>query len=131
MPNSAEGPDALALVRTDSSGKNACIISIPADVQVSLKDGKYYPIREASVRESDASLVSAVANFADVKISHVVKIDAAGLVQLVDTLGGVDVDLSEEVDDPNAGSVYLPAGCSNPHRRRRSNAGARHELRLA
>ncbi len=38
------------------------------------------------------------------------KIDAAGLVQLVDTLGGVDVDLSEEVDDPNAGSVYLPAG---------------------
>ena len=110
MPNSAEGPDALALVRTDSSGKNACIISIPADVQVSLKDGKYYPIREASVRESDASLVSAVANFADVKISHVVKIDAAGLAQLVDTLGGVDVDLSEEVDDPNAGSVYLPAG---------------------
>ena len=109
MPNSAEGPDALALVRTDSSGKNACIISIPADVQVSLKDGKYYPIRQASVRESDASLVSAVANFADVNISHVVKVDAAGLVQLVDTLGGVDVDLSE-VDDPNAGSVYLPAG---------------------
>ena len=34
-------------------------------------------------RESDASLVSAVASFADVKISHVVKIDAAGLVQLV------------------------------------------------
>lgn len=110
MPNSAEGPDALTLVRTDSSGKNACIISIPADVQVSLKDGKYYPIRQASVRESDASLVSAVASFADVKISHVVKIDAPGLVQLVDTLGGVDVDLSEEVDDPNAGSVYLPAG---------------------
>lgn len=51
MPNSAEVPDALALVRTDSSGKNACIISIPADVQVSAKDGKYYPIREASVRE--------------------------------------------------------------------------------
>lgn len=110
MPSSADGPDALALVRTDSSGKNACIINIPADVQVSLKDGKYYPIRQASVRESDASLVNAVAIFADVKISHVVKIDAAGLVQLVNTLGGVDVDLSEEVDDPNAGSVYLPAG---------------------
>ena len=105
MPNSADGPDALALVRTDSSGKNVCILNIPADVQVSLKDGKYYPIRQASVRESDASLVNAVANFADVKISHVVKIDAAGLVQLVNTLGGVDVDLSEEVDDPNAGSV--------------------------
>lgn len=59
MQNSAEGPDALALVRTDSSGKNACIISIPADVQVSLKDGKYYPIRQASVRESDAGLVGA------------------------------------------------------------------------
>ena len=57
--------------------KTSAFISIPADVQVSLKDGKYYPIRQASVRESDASLVSAVASFADVKISHVVKIDAA------------------------------------------------------
>ena len=85
-------------------------MSIPCDVQVSLKDGKYYPLREASVRESDASLVSAVANFADVSIAHVVKIDAAGLTQLVDVLGGVDVTLPEEVDDPAAGSVYLPAG---------------------
>ncbi|WP_337368366.1 LCP family protein [Senegalimassilia faecalis] len=110
MPNSADGPDALALVRTDASGKNATIVSIPCDVQVSLKDGKYYPLREASVRESDASLVSAVANFADVSIAHVVKIDAAGLTQLVDALGGVDVTLPEEVDDPAAGSVYLPAG---------------------
>ena len=110
MPNSADGPDALALVRTDASGKNATIVSIPCDVQVSLKDGKYYPLREASVRESDASLVSAVANFADVSIAHVVKIDAVGLTQLVDVLGGVDVTLPEEVDDPAAGSVYLPAG---------------------
>lgn len=110
MPNSADGPDAFALVRTDATGKKATIVSIPPDVQVSLKDGKYYPLREASVRESDASLVSAVANFADVSISHVVKIDAAGLSQLVDSLGGVDVALSEEVDDPNAGDVYLPAG---------------------
>lgn len=110
MPNSADGPDALALVRTDASGKNATIVSIPCDVQVSLKDGKYYPLRDASVREGDASLVNAVASFADVSISHVVKIDAAGLTQLIDALGGVDVTLSEEVDDPNAGDVYLPAG---------------------
>ena len=110
MPNSTDGPDALALVRTDASGKNATIVSIPCDVQVSLKDGKYYPLRDASVREGDASLVNAVASFADVSISHVVKIDAAGLTQLIDALGGVDVTLSEEVDDPNAGDVYLPAG---------------------
>lgn len=110
MPGNVDGPDAVALVRTDESGKKASIVSIPVDVQVSLKDGKYYPLREASVRESDASLVKAVANFADVKISHVVKIDGAGLKQLVDTLGGVQVDLAEEVDDPNAGDVYLPAG---------------------
>lgn len=110
MPNSADGPDALALVRTDAAGKGATIVSIPCDVQVSLKDGKYYPLREAATREGDAALINAVANLTNVSISHVVKIDAAGLAKLVDQLGGVDVTLSEEVDDPSAGDVYLPVG---------------------
>lgn len=112
-PYSTDGPDAIALVRTDANSKNVTIIAIPATVQVSLKDGKYYPLREVASRESDASLVSAVASFAGVSINHVVKIDADGIVKLVDAIGGIDVDLSEEVDDPRAGDIYLPAGAQH------------------
>ena len=110
LPYSSDGPDAIALVRTDASSKTVSIVAIPADIQVALKDGKYYPLREVSSKESDASLVSAVASFAGVSINHVVKVDAEGIVKLVDALGGIDVDLSEEVDDPRAGDIYLPAG---------------------
>ena len=131
MPNSADGPDALALVRTDASGKNATIVSIPCDLQVSLKDGKYYPLREASVRESDASLVSAVANFADVSIAHVVKIDAVGLTQLVDVLGGVDVDASRRSGRPGRRQRVPARRAANAYGRRRCHAGARHELPAA
>ena len=39
-----------------------------------------------------------------------VKTDAESIVRLVDVLGGVEVNVAEEVDDPNAGDAYLPAG---------------------
>lgn len=110
MPYSEDGPDALALVRTDAQSNTVTVLAIPASVQVSLKDGKYHPLREASTQDGDAALISAVNSLCGVQVNHFVKIDAQGIVALVDALGGVDVNLSEEVDDPRAGDVYLPAG---------------------
>lgn len=104
------GPDALALVRVDRAARAATVVSIPANLRIALKDGEVHQLREAAVAEGDASLVSAVASFADVGVSHLVKIDAEGIVRLVDKAGGVEVDIAEEVDDPTAGDVYLPAG---------------------
>ena len=86
------------------------VVSIPPTLQVSLKDGKKHPLREASTQEGDAALVSAVADFAGVNVAHYVKTDAESIVRLVDVLGGVEVNVAEEVDDPNAGDAYLPAG---------------------
>ena len=54
--------------------------------------------------------MSAVADFAGVNVAHYVKTDAESIVRLVDALGGVEVNVAEEVDDPNAGDAYLPAG---------------------
>lgn len=109
-PGGVEGPDAFALVRVDSENRAATIVSIPATLQVMLKDGKTHPLREAATLEGDASLVKAVASFAGVNVSHFVKTDAAGVARLVDKVGGIEVDVAEEVDDPTAGDVYLPVG---------------------
>ncbi|WP_080798587.1 LCP family protein [Arabiibacter massiliensis] len=103
------GPDALALVRVDRTARTATVVSIPATLQVALKDGEPHQLRDAAA-EGDASLVSAAASFAGVSVSHLVKVDAAGVMRLVDAVGGVEVDVAEEVDDPTAGDVYLPAG---------------------
>lgn len=103
-------PDALVLVRIDERARAATFVSIPANVQVLLKDGKAHPLADAVDQGGDAALISSVADFAEVGISHFAKTDAAGLAHLVDALGGIEVELSEEVDDPAAGDVYLPAG---------------------
>ncbi len=105
-----DGPDAVALVRVDQASRAVSVVSVPPTLQVSLKDGKTHMLREASTLEGDASLVKAVASSAGVDVAHFVKIDAAGLKSLVDTLGGVEVNVAEEVDDPTAGDVYLPTG---------------------
>lgn len=108
--NGVDGPDAIALVRVDAASRAVSIVSIPPNLQTSLKDGNAHPLREAATSEGDASLVNAVADFAGVDVSHFVKIDAAGIERLVDAFGGVQVDVPEEVDDPTAGDVYIPAG---------------------
>ncbi len=104
------GPDMLMLVRFDESTQTLCLISIPTNVQVSLNDGEVHCLRDAWALGGDAYVVSAVASLVGVDISHVVKTDGDGLVALVDELGGITVDLTEEIDDPNAGDVYLAAG---------------------
>lgn len=108
--NTVDGPDAVGLVRIDPASQTATIVSIPANTQVSLKDGDLHQLREAATLEGDASFVSAVANIAGVQVAHYVKTDAEGITKLTDALGGVEVDVAEEVDDPTAGDVYVPAG---------------------
>ena len=104
-----EGPDALALVRIDEAARAVSVVSIPANLRVVLSDGEAHPVRDAAA-SGDAALVKAVSDFAGVDIAHFVKTDAAGIMRLVDAAGGVEVEISEEVDDPTAGDVYLPAG---------------------
>ena len=104
-----EGPDALALVRIDEAARAVSVVSIPANLRVVLSDGEAHPVRDAAA-SGDAALVKAVSDFAGVDIAHFVKTDAAGIMRLVDAAGGVETEISEEVDDPTAGDVYLPAG---------------------
>lgn len=108
-PRALEGPDAVALVRIDASTKSATLVSVPANTQITLKDGKTHQLRDAA-SVGDGALVDAVAKLTGVRVSHYVKIDAAGIVGLVDALGGIEVNVGEEVDDPTAGDVYLRPG---------------------
>lgn len=102
--------DALLLARVDEQGKAATLVQIPTNVRVLLSDGEYHPISDARAQGGDSELVSAVASLAGVGVSHYVRTDAEGLSHLVDEVGGVEVQLVEEVDDPSAGDAYLPAG---------------------
>lgn len=109
VPLDREGPDMLALVRIDTAQRLVTVVAIPSELQVVLTDGKYHQLREAQA-SGDAALIGAVSSFADVEVAHYVKLDDKGISGLVDALGGIEVEVAQEVDDPNAGDTYLPAG---------------------
>lgn len=103
-------PDVLFLVRVDAAAPAATVISIPANLTCTLSDGTEGFISHEYSIGGYAGLVELVAEFAGVDISHFAIADADGFVQLVDALGGISMDVSEEVDDPEAGSIYIAAG---------------------
>ena len=106
----AQSNDAFALVHVDTQSKTAQVIAIPSNVVSAGDDGLLYTLSDLWDRSGDAGVIEAVSALAEAPITHVLKIDSSGLRDLVDALDGVSVEVGEEIDDPQAGSVYLPAG---------------------
>lgn len=102
--------DALMLVRVDAADGAATMLSIPGSVLVTLSDGKTHRIGEAAAYGGDAEAINAVEALTGVQLAHYARIDGAGVAALIDELGGLTVTLPQEIDDPNAGSMYLPSG---------------------
>lgn len=104
------GPDLIELVRVDPQRTKITYMAIPCNTRVSAADGKTYKLREIQANGGDADLIAAVKNMAGVKIAHFAKVNADGFRAIMDVLGGVTVDLAQEIDDPYAGTLYLKAG---------------------
>lgn len=105
-----DGPGLLLVVRVDPVNKVVTTLDVPTNIELMLSDGKYHKISEEQTIGGDAGMISTVSNVVGVSIAHYVKTDATSFVKLVDTLGGVTVDVSQEVDDPDAGDIYLQPG---------------------
>ena len=107
-PLNLRGPEALLLVYQGRDG-HVSLMNIPGSLQVTLDDGAVHSISEA-ILTGDAALVKAVEKFSAIDITHFVKLDEDSLVGLIDALGGIPMELSQEIDDPHAGDVYLQPG---------------------
>lgn len=105
-----DGASALDLVRIDPNGPSVALLGIPGNLQTTLPDGEVAAIGSEQPAGGDEGLIKEVADYVGVDIAHYVKVDSAGLSAIVDDLGGIDVDVPEEVDDPNITTTYLAAG---------------------
>lgn len=104
-----DGPDAYVLAQANRDSKKVTLISLPSNLRLSYGDGQNGRLRDAAAVD-DATLISAVSRFAGVDIAHYAKTDVENIGKMIDTLGGITLNLSEEVDDPRAGDVFIPAG---------------------
>lgn len=92
--NAAFNGDTLMLVSFNPNTLKTTMVSIPRDtfVPIACKNNQYAKINSAAA-SGTSCVIDTVSNFLDVKIDYYAKINFKGVVELVNAVGGVDVDV--------------------------------------
>ena len=101
--------DSIILARVDPKAKQVTLISIPRDTKVEYK-GSTMKINATHAYDGAEGMVNAVNELCDVEISHYAEISFDGMKTLVDAVGGIDINATDGVDDPEAGPVTIEPG---------------------
>ncbi len=106
----AERSDTNIVGRIDPQAGIITMISIPRDTAITLGSYGTQKFNAAFAYDGVPGAIKAAESLLGIKISHYAKLDFDGMKQLVDTLGGVTVDVPVRIDDPDAGPVVVEAG---------------------
>lgn len=101
--------DSIILTRIDPVDKKATMVSIHRDTLVDMGEYGQNKLNAAHALGGAALSVETVSKLAGVPISHYAEINFDGFKDVVDALGGVEVDVPMEIDDEDAGG-HLDAG---------------------
>ena len=113
--NTVANGDSLILVTFNPNTLNATMLSIPRDSYVPIACWSGTPenkITHAAAYGTDC-MMDTIENYFDVTIDYYAKINFKGLVSLVDTLGGITVDVPQDLCTDNSnreGQVCINAG---------------------
>lgn len=108
--NVEEESKGFMLVRVDEQGRKLSFVSVPQSLQVRMSDGQSQPLYMAHSIGGDAEIIESLSDLLDIDIAHYIFTNADHMKNMVDHLDGVDLDVVEEVDDPNAGIEVIRAG---------------------
>ncbi len=113
--NTVANGDSLILVTFNPNTLNATMLSIPRDSYVPIACWSGQPenkITHAAAYGTDC-MMDTIENYFDVTIDYYAKINFKGLVSLVDTLGGITVEVPQDLCTDNSnreGEVCISAG---------------------
>ena len=102
--------DTIILARIDPPAQKVTLISIPRDTQIEMGSHGTQKINAAYSFGGAAYMTEVVSEFAGVSISHYAEVDFEQFTSIIDTIGGVEVDLPVAVSDPDYAEIELPAG---------------------
>lgn len=89
--------DAMVLVRVDLSSPTITMVSVPRDTPYQI-DGRTVKLNEVFSEQGEAACIEAVSKMTGVGISHFAKVGFDQLEEVVDSLGGVEVDVPYAFD---------------------------------
>lgn len=105
--------DTMLLLSMDTDNDRLHILSIPRDTMVDLPGHGTQKINAAYAFGGPQAAKQAVANLTGLPINYYVKVNMQGFPQLVDLLGGVDINVPEKMnyDDPTQNlHIHLEPG---------------------
>lgn len=101
--------DSMILARIDPKGDQVTLVSIHRDTKIDMGSHGTQKINAAYSIGGPAYAVQVVSEYAGVPISHYAELDFEGFTKIVDTLGGIEVDVPIDIDD-NLANAHLSAG---------------------
>lgn len=100
--------DTIILVTIDPNLKKAAVISIPRDTRVTLANGEINKINAAYAYGGPESSVKAVQNLMGIPVDYYVELNFEGFAKIVDTLGGVTINVPQRMYKPSEGINLYP-----------------------
>lgn len=95
--SSDQHSDSMMLLRTDPSRHRLIFLSIPRDLRASIPGYGEAKINAAMQIGGPSLAIKTVAQFTGLPINHVVLVDFGAFQKLIDGIGGIDVNVPEEI----------------------------------
>jgi LCP family protein required for cell wall assembly len=93
----ARRSDSIMLVRTDPTRGRTSFLSIPRDLRADVPGRGTAKINAAFQFGGAALALRTIRNYTGMRINHVIVIDFRNFEQLIDALGGVEIDVPEPI----------------------------------
>ena len=101
--------DSMILTRVDPQNKKVTMVSLHRDTEIEIDGYGTQKLNASYAIDGPAGAIRAVSQMAGVPISHYAEINFDGFKDVVDALGGVEVDVPMEINDDMAGG-HVDAG---------------------
>jgi polyisoprenyl-teichoic acid--peptidoglycan teichoic acid transferase len=108
----ARRSDSLLLIRTEPSRHRISYLSIPRDLRVDIPGYGSTKINAANQFGGPALTIATVRALTGLRIDHVVVFDFDGFRELIDALGGVEIDVPRRIQSNKFDCPYKPARCA-------------------
>jgi LCP family protein required for cell wall assembly len=89
--------DSIMLLRLDPSRHRLVYLSIPRDLAVDIPGYGQQKINASMQIGGPPLAIKTVAQFTGLPVNHVVVVDFGSFVSLIDKVGGIDIDVKEEI----------------------------------
>jgi LCP family protein required for cell wall assembly len=103
--------DSLLLLHTDPSKNRISYLSIPRDLRVEVPGYGAEKINSANQFGGPALTISTVHSLTGLPIQHVVVVDFDGFKELIDALGGIDINVPKPILSNKFDCPYPPKRC--------------------